>query len=97
MCQQNRGTDSSTKYIQVQSREVSPYCFGLAKVHSDWLLSNPRWYSPPEGVVQIIWADYLPHCPGLVEPTRHAKKKSQNMGVDQNLGTRKEFNVCHCF
>jgi hypothetical protein len=48
MRQQNIG---GLKYIQVQSSEASPYCFGLAKVHSDWFLSDPRWYSHPEGVV----------------------------------------------
>jgi hypothetical protein len=41
---------------------------------------------------QLIWADYLPHCPGLVVPARHAKK-SQNMVVEQNLGTCQEFTV----
>jgi hypothetical protein len=33
---------------------------------------------------------------GLVVPARHAKK-SQNMSIDQNLGTRQEFTVVHYF
>ncbi len=51
---------------------------------------------------QLIWADYLTHCPGLVVLARHAKK-SQNMGVDQNLGTAKKslfftvFKAVHTF
>jgi hypothetical protein len=32
---------------------------------------------------------------GLVVPARHAKK-SQNMGVNQNLGANQEFTVFHC-
>jgi hypothetical protein len=45
---------------------------------------------------QHILADYLPHYPGLVVPARHAKK-SQNMGIDQNLGACQEFTVFSLF
>ncbi len=44
---------------------------------------------------QLIWADYIPHCPSLVVPACHAKVT--NMGFDQNLGARQEFTVFHCF
>jgi hypothetical protein len=44
---------ASIKYIQVQSSEASPYCFGFwpGKSHNDWLLSAPHLCSPSEGVV----------------------------------------------
>jgi hypothetical protein len=37
---------------------------------------------------QLLWADFLPHCPGLVIPARHAKK-SQNIGVNKMLASAK--------
>ncbi len=45
---------------------------------------------------QLIWADCLLYCPGSVVRARHAKK-SQNMGVNQNLGARQEFTVFTVF
>ncbi len=34
---------------------------------------------------QLIWLDFLPHCPGLVVPARHAKK-SHNIDFNKNSG-----------
>jgi hypothetical protein len=43
---------------------------------------------------QLIWAYFLPHCPVIVVPTRHAKK-SQNIGINKNFGTCQDFTYFH--
>ena len=90
--------------VQVQNSVASPYCFGLAKSTVTGfslllagglllkMLSLPRvdakYQLHPAG--QLIWVDCLLYCPGSVV------KKSQNMGVNQNLGANPEFTVFHC-
>jgi len=69
---------------------VTGFSLFLAGILLLKVLFPPECQLQPAG--QLIWVDYLPHCPGLVVLACQTKK-SQNMGADQNLGARQEFTV----
>jgi hypothetical protein len=46
------------------------------------------WLQGLRSADQLLWADFLPHCPGLVVPASHAKN-SQNIGVIKMLALAK--------
>jgi hypothetical protein len=110
MRQQNIGVNkiqALTKYRRRQNIAIS-LLFWPGKVHSSWLFSDLagillKVLSPPhvdaewglQPACQLIRADYLPHCPGLVVPAPHAK--SQNIGTDKNLGAGQDFTGFHQF
>jgi hypothetical protein len=54
----------------------------------DVVSSSCSFWLQPAG--QLIWVDFLLHCPGLVVLACHAKK-SQNIGVNKNIGARQDL------